>query len=247
MKARDMQVEFERILQVTNPDFVLTSKIDSDTIFYYLNASQNRYIKINYMSLDTLKQTVENLRKNTDTFKALIVNKNLDAGTDMGEGLYGMQYALPNTADDMFFLYLRSYSYVTGTYMDIPDKIEAADNKVLVPNKLITQNEVENILTSYFNLPVLRQPCAVLDANMDGQSFISIYTDSYTTLKGCNIVYIRKPKKFNVIRPTGSDIVDECELAENVHQEVVELAVEMFLADTYKIYGEDQKDPTSTI
>lgn len=236
MKARDMQVEFERILQVSNPEFVLKNKLDSDTIFYYLNAAQNRFINLNYTSLDSLKETVENLRKNTDTFKALIVTKSLTEGTELDEGVLGKRYKLPNTADDMFFLYLRSYSYVSGTYMDIPDTISEKDNKVLVPNKLITQDEIEKIMTSYYNLPILRQPCAVLDADMNSDSYITVYVDKYTKLKGCSITYIRKPKKFNVIIPDSSDVIDHCELSENVHQEIVELAVRMFLEDAYKLY-----------
>lgn len=237
MNARDMQVEFERILQVTDPEFVIKNKLDSDTIFYYLNAAQNRFININYTSLDSLKQTVENLRKNTDTFKALIVSKSLTEGDDLEDGMLGKRYKLPNTADDMFYLYLRSFSLVSGTYMDIPDTVELErDNKVLVPNKLITQDDVEKISTSYYNIPILRQPCATLDADENSNSYITIYIDKYTKLKGCNITYIRKPKKFNVITDSTKNVIDHCELSENVHQEIVELAIRMFLEDAYKLY-----------
>lgn len=237
MNARDMQVEFERILQVTDPEFVVKNKLDSDTIFYYLNAAQNRFININYTSLDSLQETVENLRKNTDTFKALIVSKSLTEGTALEDGMLGTRYKLPNTADDMFYLYLRSFSLVSGTYMDIPDTVELEqDNKVIVPNKLITQNEVEKISTSYYNVPILRQPCATLDADDAGNSYITVYVDKYTKLKGCNITYIRKPKKFNVITDSTRNVIDHCELSENVHQEIVELAIRMFLEDAYKLY-----------
>lgn len=241
MNARQMQIEFERMIQLSNPEYIISNKIDSDTIFYYLNASQNRFIKINFMSLDNLKQTVENLRKNTDTFKSLIVSKTLTTGVELEEGINGKKYVLPNTADDMFFLYLRSYSLVSGTYMDIPDTVGEKDNKVLVPNKLIMSDEVEKILTSYYNIPILRQPCVVLEADSNAVSHMIVYADNYTKLKGCNITYIRKPKKFDVIIPEGSDVIDHCELAENVHQDIVELAVDMFLADSYKLSGNNKR------
>lgn len=230
-----MQIEFERLIQLANKEFVISDKIDSDTIFYFLNAAQNAFIKLNYMSLDNLKDTVENLRKNTDTFKALIINKTITEGSDLEVGLHGKKYELPNTADDMFFMYLRSCSYVSGTYMDVPDTIEGKENKVLVANKLIMSDDVEKVITTYYNIPILRQPCAVLEATLDGVSNITIYTDSYTKLKGCNITYIRKPKRFDVIIPEGSDIIDHCELSENVHQDIVELAVNMFFEDVYKL------------
>lgn len=231
-----MQLEFERLIQLADPEFFIKNKIDSDTIFYFLNAAQNRFIKLNYMSLDNLKQTVENLRKNTDTFKALIVSKTLETGTTIEDGVKGKRFELPSTADSQFFLYLRSHSYVSGTYMNIPDKVGELDNSALVPNKLITQDDIEKILVSYYNLPILRQPCAVLDASTDGKSYISIYVDSYTQLKKCNITYIRKPKQFNVIKTGDPNIVDACELSENVHQDIVELAVDMFITEgTYRL------------
>lgn len=244
MNARQMQTEFERLIQLANPDYIVNNKIDSDTIFYFLNAAQERFIKLNYMSLDNLKQTVENLRKNTDTFKALIVNKTLTTAVDLEQGLNGARFALPQTDDDMFFLYLRSHSYVSGTYMDIPDKIGENDNAAIVPNTLITQDEVDKILVSYYNLPILRQPCAVLESTLNGTTSIVVYTDSYTKLKRCNITYIRKPKKFNVIRPTGStSIVDTCELSPNVHLDIVELAVDMFITEgAFRLYGDKRTD-----
>ena len=70
---------------------------------------------------------------------------------------------------------------------------------------------------------------------------MSVYVDKYTKLKGCNVTYIRKPKKFDVIIPEGSDVIDHCELAENVHQDIVELAVDMFLADSYKLSGNNRR------
>ena len=239
-----MQLEFERLIQLANPEYVVNNKIDSDTIFYFLNAAQERFIKLNYMSLDNLKQTVENLRKNTDTFKALIVNKDLDNGINLEGGLHGKRFALPVTDDDMFFLYLRSHSHVSGTYMDIPDKIGELDNSAVAPNTLITQDEVDKILVSYYNMPILRQPCAVLESQLNGSTSIVVHVDSYTKLKKCNITYIRKPKKFNVIRPTGSTaIVDTCELSPNVHQDIVELAVDMFITEgAFRLFGGKKQD-----
>ena len=247
MVAREMQIEFERLIQLANPGFIIAGKIDSDTIFYFLNAAQNRFIKLNYMSLDSVKQTVENLRKNTDSFKSLIVTKTIGVGEDLTVGMYGKKYKLPSDKDNAFFLYQNSVSHVSGTYMNIPDTI-VDGNKVInnykpISNKLITQDELGKLLVSYYNNPILRHPCAVLDGDVNGNSYITIYTDSYTKLKGCTIVYIRMPKKFNVIIPEGdTTIVDRCELDENVHQDIVELAVEMFLTEgAYRLQGGKQQ------
>lgn len=251
MNAKSMQMEFERLVQITNPEYLITNKLDSDTIFYFLNAAQNRFIKLNYMSLDGLRGTVENMRKAADAFKALIIT--ISYTDTMGvsfdqEGIYGKRYKLPSNAEDRFFLYLRSSSYVSGTYMDIPDKIGDKDNKVLAPNKLIENEEVEKILTSYFNKPILRQPCCVLegDALTLNNMYLAVYIDSYTKLKGITLTYIRKPRPFNVINVDNDTVVPECELAENVHQDIVELAVEMFITEAaYRVSGGDRPDRRS--
>ena len=354
-----MQVEFERLVQLANPEFVINNKIDSDTIFYFLNAYQERYLKENYVSLDSTKNSTETLHKNLDAFKALIVTTTLRNGYSLPDYSYATRFQLPNNDSNRFFLYLRSESNVTGTYMnfsgtttqyniDVNSAVQLAaltvsgvtftyadfntvlpgyiipsvynsvtegpmydatnkritffyqgkmyykweanasfkqytayvnidttkdntdlttvnktiagqiykykasstnyyydsdlnpitvtssvSNKLVkVPNKLITQDDVEKILVSYYNQPILRQPCAVLDADSAKNNYITLYTDTYTNVQDCTITYIRKPRRFNVINPNNdASIVDQCELAENVHQEIVEGAVNMFITE----------------
>jgi len=225
-----MQVEFERSIQLINPEYAVSKKIDSDTIFYFINAAIDRYIKQNYLSIDNTRGSFENLKKNTDAFKGLIITKDLGTVTTNISSNYpdGKRYPLPITDDSAFFLYLRSSSKVYGTYMDIKE-----ENATWVPNKFIIHDEVENILTSYFNKPILRQPCVLLEASIDNISYLSVFTDSYTTVTGCECTYIRKPKKVTV-QGTPQD----CELSENVHQEIVELAVNIFITEAaYRLSG----------
>lgn len=42
MTAREMQIEFERLVQLANPSLILQGKLDSDTIFSVLNMAQIR-------------------------------------------------------------------------------------------------------------------------------------------------------------------------------------------------------------
>lgn len=238
MNARSMQLEFERLVQLVNPEYTILNKLDSNTIFYFLNAAQLRFIKLNYMSLDNVRGSIENMRKASDAFKKLIINVDLsnDVAVSVPDGLYGKKYRLPYDIDNKFFLYLRSISRVHGTYMAIGE-----DASFPVPNRLIENEEVNYILPSYFNNPILRNPCCVLEADVEGTTFLTVYTDSYTILDSVNITYIRMPKEFNVI--SGSNIVDQCELDENVHQDIVELAVEMFITEAaYRVSGGERPD-----
>ena len=61
--------------------------------------------------------------------------------------------------------------------------------------------------------------------------YINIIHDEYTIVKKIDLVYYRKPKKFDVIGVDGINVLDSCELPENVHMEIVEGAVEMFITE----------------
>ena len=45
------------------------------------------------------------------------------------------------------------------------------------------------------------------------------------------MVYYRKPLRFDVIGVNGTTVLNACELPENVHREIIELAVEMFITE----------------
>lgn len=357
-----MQIEFERLVQLADPNYVIDKKIDSDTIFYFLNAYQERWIKQNYVNVDATRTSIETLHKTLDAFKSLIVSTTLKNGSSLPDYDYATRFSLPSNSTNKFYLYLRSESNVSGTYMDVtgstteynidinrvlpiinqalpthttnttdvlPGYIipsvytvsgvtytegpvwitdpnnasyidigffykgvlyykwesnstyknymsyvnqrtitvsgidyqintpiataiykdvagnyynssfvqitvstSTTDKQVKVSNKLISHDEVEKILVTYYNKPILRQPCVVLDSDVSKDSYITVYTDSYTSVHNCTVTYVRKPRKFNVINVNNdSSIVDQCELADNIHQEIVEGAVDMFIRE----------------
>lgn len=218
-----MQVEFERLIQLIDPEYTVSKKVDSDTIFYFLNSAQDRYIKQNYLAIDSTRGTLENLKKNTDAFKSLIVTSDLNLIDDIGETEnYSVRAYLPDTGNTEFFLYLRSSSTVHGTYMGILE-----GNKAQVPNKFITQEDVDAISVSYYNKPILRQPMALIEADIVGKPLIRVFADTYTTISGISCTYIRKPAKITVHSTPSSN----CELSTNVHQEIVDLAVSIFIEE----------------
>jgi len=147
-------------------------------------------------------------------------------------------------------------------------------------NKVITHDELDNVITTPFNDPILRKPCVLFE---DSSSMV-IYSDSDTILSDFELIYIRKPNKLILdtyvtatgVLPVGtytivSDIAtfdalfynigdtitgyaaksltvgtavlshlafgtNTCELAEYTHQEIVDLAVKIFIEEVkYKL------------
>lgn len=232
-----MQTEFERRITLMNPDFEIKEKLTSDTIFSFLNAYTERYVRINYLSEDNVQDNTRALKKVQDSLKGLIVRQTLSVNSDNNSDKTTDRVELPSD----YFLYIRSNSIVSKNYK-LNEEIAEENNYVVTPNKTIREDDVDKIISTYYNKTILLNPYVVLNsgnANTDNSKlFLNIIHDSYTTIKKVDIVYYRKPKRFDVIGVDGVNVLDHCELPDNVHMEIVEGAVEMFITEAkYRLAG----------
>ena len=227
-----MQVEFERRIQLMNPNFELTEKLTSDTIFSFLNAYCERYVRNNYLQEDMVQDGTRQQKKNADALKGLITRQTLTIATKDSNNT-------DKTSDRAilpinYFLYIRSNSLISKNYKLDTEILSEADY-VVTPNKTIREDDVEKIISTYYNKTILRNPYVVLnngnESDADRELYINIIHDEYTIIKKLDLVYYRKPKRFDVIGIDNLTIFDECELPENVHMEIVEGAVEMFITE----------------
>ena len=232
MTAREMQMEFERRITLMNPDFEIKEKITSDTIFSFLNAYTERFIRNNYLQEDTVADGSRAQKKNVDSLKGLVVR-----------GLYSIENKDENNTDrttdrvelpEDYFLYIRSNSLLSKNYK-LENEIKNETDYVVAPNKTIREDDVDKVISSYYNKAIVLTPYVVLNngnvEDADKKLYVNIIHDEYTIVKKLDLVYYRKPKKFDVIGVDGSEVLDHCELPENVHMEIVEGAVEMFITE----------------
>ena len=232
MKAREMQVEFERRIQLMNPNFELTEKLTSDTIFSFLNAYCERYVRNNYLQEDMVQDGTRQQKKNADALKGLITRQTLVIATKDSNNTdkTSDRSVLPTN----YFLYIRSNSLISKNYKLDTEILSEADY-VVTPNKTIREDDVEKIISTYYNKTILRNPYVILnngnESDADRELYINIIHDEYTIIKKLDLVYYRKPKRFDVIGVDSLTVFDECELPENVHMEIVEGAVEMFITE----------------
>lgn len=215
-----------------NPDFELKEKLTSDTIFSFLNAYTERYVRINYLQEDQVLDGTRAQKKNADALKGLIVR-----------GLYTMETKDANNTDkvsdrailpDNYFLYIRSNSLISKNYK-IEKEITTESEYVVTPNKTIREDDVEKVISTYYNKAIMLNPYVVLNAgnikDTSDKLYINVIHDEYTIIKKLDLVYYRKPKRFDVIGVDGVNVLDHCELPDNVHMEIVEGAVEMFITE----------------
>ena len=227
-----MQVEFERRIQLMNPNFELTEKLTSDTIFSFLNAYCERFVRNNYLQEDMVQDGTRQQKKNADALKGLITRQTLTIATkdSYNTDKNSDRAVLPTN----YFLYIRSNSLISKNYK-LDTEIVLEENYVVTPNKTIREDDVEKIISTYYNKTILRNPYIVLnngnESDADKNLYINIIHDEYTIIKKLDLVYYRKPKRFDVIGVDSITVFDECELPENVHMEIVEGAVEMFITE----------------
>lgn len=220
MTAREMQIEFERSIQQVYPGFTTDNKLDSDTIFYYINVAQERYINKMYLQYDQSQKTGNANAKLLDVCKSLMLTKELIVNELNNTYAYSKSFELPKLITDKFYLYLNSFCNIT----------DHNGNTTRSNNVLMSSTDINKILVTNINKPILRNTCAVLNEGNENPS-ITIYHDTYTNVISCVLTYIRKPLDINVITNDDPSIVTECELDSNVHREIIDLAVNIFITE----------------
>lgn len=239
-----MQIAFERKVQLVSPDLALKEKLTSDTIFYFLNAYAERFVRAAYIAEDKLEEDSRALKKNTDSVRSLITRVSLPVQAKDLDNSDKTTDRVELPAD--YFLYVRSNSIISKNYKTETEIANAA-NYVVTPNNTIREDNVEAVITTYYNKNILLNPYVVLNqgnnADVTKKGYLNIIHDSYTTIKEVDLVYIRKLKPFNVIGTDGTTILDHCELPENSHMEVVEGAVDMFITEAkYRLNVKPDKE-----
>lgn len=244
MDAREMQIAFERKVQLVSPDLALKEKLTSDTIFYFLNAYAERFVRAAYVAEDKLEEDSRALKKNTDSIRSLITRVSLPVQAKDLDNSDKTTDRVELPAD--YFLYVRSNSIISKNYKTETEIANAA-NYVVTPNNTIREDDVEAVITTYYNKNILLNPYVVLNqgnnADVTKKGYLNIIHDSYTIIKEVDLVYIRKLKPFNVIGTDDTTILDHCELPENSHMEVVEGAVDMFITEAkYRLNVKPDKE-----
>lgn len=219
MNTREMQIRFERMIHSIDPELATKDKLNSDTIMYFLNMSQDRYIKENFLSKAKIQDNIEFLKKRSDVLKDLIVRASITSSGNHLDG--GLIYDLPSN----YLLYITSQSNITRS-----DEYNES-SALYITNRLILHDELDNVITTPINKPILRQPCVLLE----GQDDLVLYKDQYTTISGFVLIYLKEPSEL-VLGTPGTGETTTCELADHTHQEIVEKAANLYIEEyRYKL------------
>ena len=250
-ETRQLGIEFERRVQTLIPEREL-DKLDTETIYSFLNQYQDKYVHEIYRGLDqvpagtklsahieaVLQAMLREVTVSADPEKMESINAEANIedpnGITISDTGRSIIYKLPET----FYMYLRSVSNVSTTFsFRTSANSNSAPIRVL-PNELVSQSDVWKLIeTPHNTLRILRHPAAVLSQKQkfsvpsaeEGQYVakefptLTVIYDQYTTPLGIKLLYYAEPKRFDVMTSTA------CELPMDVFEDLVSGAVDLYI------------------
>lgn len=243
-ETRQLGIEFERRVQTMIPEREFLDKLDTQTIYSFLNQYQDKYIHDIYRNLDKIESgsklsshiesVLQSLYKGV-TISVKQAKENNTRSFEDGNGITiidtarSIKWELPED----FYMYIRSVSNVSSTF-SFKSKTTSgegsADNKQalkirVLPNEMVSQWDVWRVLeTPHDSLRILRYPVAVLDTPVDDKPTITCIYDQYTTVEGIRVLYYKQPTHFDIMTNTA------CELPLDAFDDIVTGAVDLYIS-----------------
>ena len=215
-ETRQLGIEFERRVQTMIPEKEFLDKLDTDTIYSYLNQYQDKYIHEIYRNLDSIpagskaSAHIESILQNMLTSVELPVSEAQDntQGVTDPNGITIVDTARSVSSTFSF----KSTSSATSSAIRV------------IPNMLSSQNDVWKLIeTPHDSLRILRYPAAVLNTYKNNKPTLSVIYDRYTTVEGIKVLYYKQPKHFDLMTSTP------CELPMDAFDDLVSGAVDLYV------------------
>lgn len=231
-QTRQLGIEFERRVQIMNPDAYITDKLDTDTIYAILSEYQNKYIRELYLTDGQTETGSRPSKKINETLHTLVRHKticpcreNIDSDRDT---------TLFHVPED-YYLYIRSNSIINKNY-----KQEGMlSTETYTPNMSIKHDDAEQLVGRFYDQKrIMRNPAILFESVDVEHPYFKVIHDQYTNIIGLDLVYICQPYAFNVLNYDDDDmsqgaVHSYCELPFSCFDELVNGAVE-FYTTSYK-------------
>lgn len=219
-ETRQLGIEFERRIQTMIPEKEF-DKLDTETIYSFLNQYQDRYIHDIYRNLDNIQSGTKLSSHVESVLQTLLKTSELTVAGN--SNLIDTPLSIVCELPLEFDMYVRSTSIVSNTY-----NFKASNNTnkglKIIPNQFVSQNDAWKLFETPNNtLRILRQPAAILSKNNAGKCTLTVIHDRYTNIQKVGLTYYAKPAYFDIMTSTA------CELPIDVFDDIVSGAIDLYI------------------
>lgn len=206
-ETRQLGIEFERRVQTMIPETEMVSKLDTETIYSYLNQYQDKFIHDLYKVVDNVPTPSKPSQYLETILQDLLQEYSKDIETESNN----FSVNLPED----FGLYIESRTDVDKTY-----RYKNENGVGSIPNILMSKTKAQElIIRPQDDMRIIRTPIAYLDKD----NTITVFFDRYTNPTQFHMSYYRVPKYMNLFKE------QPCELTIDVFDDLVTGAVDLYV------------------
>lgn len=214
MKYIELQYAFE--LEAANIDKILTEKISSDDISYWLNQGVYKFIKTRYNGNNISRTSFEQDEKRTRDLINLRTSAKLVGIT---------QSNLSDQYTEFNYVYPKDVMFVIDEQVTIiailPDgSIKEKHTELFECTSDNYMYRITNTLTDFHLRNGYARPLRIMT-----ETGCKIFTDTTYDIGSYTVVYLRNPQQITMNKPFD----EYTEFPEYVHSEIVKLSVQMYL------------------
>lgn len=224
MSPRNMQIEFERRLQLMDPNLVIKEKLTSDTIISFINEAIDKFYKTRYSGINFKVQGFEQTQKRIDDLRTLIKNKKYTANSINKGDRNSYSVELP---EDYVLLLGDTAGIQPSNLNECWETNERGEYIIKYTDTLEStietlDRQLGNSLSEHKLKYCQARPLKLIQDNN-----VILYTDGKYKVSEYEITYLAKPSEINSSNITNTEYTD---LPEHTHMEIVKMAIQIYLA-----------------
>ena len=253
-QTRQLGIEFERRVQTILPATENIAKLDTETIYSFLNQYQQKYVHDIYRGLDNIESGTRLATHVERVLQGLLKSAVLEETEQDDYSVLYDSTSISDTARSITYrtpmdyqMYVRSVSNVSKTFSWIGNE----NSTDVLPNVFTSQTDVWKLMeTPHNKLRILRYPAAILSPytvvdkpnrsdyssdeeynaameeyqQLNNKPTLTVIHDRYTTIKGVKLLYYKEPIYFDIMTSTA------CELPMDCFDDLVTGAVELYIS-----------------
>lgn len=208
MTERQFQISFERQLQAMIPGYNVTTKLNSDTIFEYLNRAKDEYVKQLYRVFQQNQEITDKLR--TLVIKQIYTKPDFIVDNNRWSVNYPDNYLFALGEETFINIYSNACPQLSVKTRDVLEATIETVDRIL-----------ENSLSEYHLHHNQARPVRLYTENK-----VVLITDGNYGIAKYVMTYLRKAKDL------GKELTKEyTELPEVTHKEIIDAAVRLYISE----------------